>query len=214
MTGMRIGGVVVALSMLGGGCATEEWTVALFSKRQAEVDTTLADHGQRIDQVEGRVAEIEVTLTETRDQVRDALATPATAPGRKVTPWMAVRPPADPATGGGRTVVLVIPVPFGFDRADLDATAEAALTSIMSELRARPSATIELEGTTDSVGRYEYNVRLSQRRIAAVKRWLTHKGVDQGRIVGATSRGPLVDPSVKDSAKRRVTVKLIAPPDN
>jgi outer membrane protein OmpA-like peptidoglycan-associated protein len=62
---------------------------------------------------------------------------------------------------------------------------------------------------TDPVGKLDYNIRLSQRRISTVQRWLTEKGVDRTRIVGSTSRGPVADPSVKDSAKRPVMVKLM-----
>ena len=209
--GMRRVVVVTALSILGSGCATEEWTLTLFSKREAEVDERFAEHGQRIERVEGRVSHLEVKMTETRDQLV-AATSPATTE-QKVTLWRPVQPTGDPTVHAGRTLVAVIHVLFGFNRADLDAGAEPALAAIMNELRTRPRATIELEGTTDSIGQFDYNVRLSQRRIQAVIRWLTQKGVDQTRIVGSTSRGPLADPSVTDAAKRRVMVKVMTPPD-
>jgi outer membrane protein OmpA-like peptidoglycan-associated protein len=102
--------------------------------------------------------------------------------------------------------------PFGFDSADLDASAETALASILTELTKRPGAKIELDGATDSAGTYDYNVRLSRRRVEAVQRWLTQKGgVARSRITGSISRGPLADPVVKDAAKRRVLVKFMSP---
>lgn len=220
--GMRLGVIATALSVFAVGCATEEWTQNLFTKRQAEVDERFAraetearTQGQRIDRVEGRVAHLEVTLTETRDQVRDALAqSPITVPARRIPPGRRPAPSATDRAGvAARTLVGVIHVPFGFDRADLDAGAEAALASIVKELREHPNITIDLEGTTDSVGQFDYNVRLSQRRVAAVKRWLTEKGVERTRIIGSTGRGPVADSSVKDSAKRRVMVKLMTPGD-
>ena len=218
--GMRLGIVATALSaVVGGGCATEEWTRGVFAKRQVEVDERFArveteahEQHQRIDRVEGRVAHLEVTLTETREQVRDALApSPTTLPARAVTPpRRAARPTLD-RTGPARTLVAVVHVPFGFDRADLDADAEAALASIVKQLGEHPGLTIDLEGATDPVGKLDYNVRLSQRRVAAVKRWLTEQGVDRTRIVGTTARGPIADTSVKAAAKRRVMVKLMTP---
>jgi outer membrane protein OmpA-like peptidoglycan-associated protein len=69
--------------------------------------------------------------------------------------------------------------------------------------------TIDLEGTTDPVGRLDYNLRLSQRRVETVRRWLVAKGVDRSRIVGSRGRGPLVNVSVKNDVKRRVIVKLM-----
>lgn len=217
--GMRLGIIATALSsVLGAGCATEEWTQSLFAKRQVEVDERFAkvetearEQDERIDRVEGRVAHLEVTLTETRDQVRDALApSPTGVPARSdAAARRSGRPAMDRAAGS--TLVGVIHVPFRFDRADLDADAEAALGSIVKQLREHPRLTIDLEGTTDSVGQFDYNVRLSQRRVAAVKRWLTDKGVQQARIVGSRGRGPIVDTSVKEAAKRRVMVKLLTP---
>ena len=210
--GMGLGLVAITLSMLAAGCATEEWTTLLFSKRMAEVDERLADHGGRIDRVEGRVARLEITVTEVREQMREVSASSAD-PAQKVTPWVPQTSVTEPAPAPSRTTVTVIHVPFGFGRADLDPGAETALSSILTELRRRPGARIELEGATDSVGHYDYNVRLSQRRVAAVQRWLTRKGVERSRITGSTSRGPLADPTVNDAAKRRVVVKLMSPPE-
>jgi outer membrane protein OmpA-like peptidoglycan-associated protein len=95
------------------------------------------------------------------------------------------------------------------DSADLDASAEAALTAIVKELRDSPHVTLDLEGATDPVGRLDYNIKLSQRRVEVVKRWLVDKGIAPNRIVGATARGPLSDASVKNNLKRRVMVKLM-----
>jgi len=101
-------------------------------------------------------------------------------------------------------------VPFGFDRADLEPGSEAALGTIVKELREHPTMTIDLEGTTDTAGSLDYNLRLSQRRVETVTRWLTAKGVDRSRIVGTKGRGPVASTSLKDDVKRRVMVKLMA----
>jgi OOP family OmpA-OmpF porin len=106
--------------------------------------------------------------------------------------------------------VGVVHVPFGFDRADLDRGAEAALAAIAKELRDNPSISIDLEGTTDAVGRLDYNVKLSQRRVETVRRWLVSHGIDRARIVGTKGSGPLADGGVKDDVKRRVMVKLLS----
>jgi outer membrane protein OmpA-like peptidoglycan-associated protein len=205
--GTRLTIVATVLTLSSAGCASDQWAETLFTKRLAEVDETLAQHGQRIDRVEGRVANLEVTLTETREQLQHSVDASATGP--QLTPWRTARPAEDT-----RTHVAIIDVPFGFDRADLDTAAQTALASVITEIRERPGVRIALEGTTDPVGRYEYNVKLSSRRVAAVKRWLTRNGVDPARIVSSTSRGPLPDPSVEDFAKRRVSVKLMGPAEH
>jgi outer membrane protein OmpA-like peptidoglycan-associated protein len=207
--GMWLTVIVTSFSLSSAGCATEQWTQELFTKRQVEVDEQFTEQGQRIQRVEGRVSYLEVAMTETREQVRDALTPSPTVRS----PKRPTRSTTDKGTSAGRTLIAVVHVPFGFDRADFDASAEAALASIIRELRENRNLAIELEGTTDSVGRFDYNVRLSQRRVAAVTRWLTEKGVDRARILGATSRGPVADASLKDSAKRRVMVKLMTSTD-
>ena len=215
--GTRLRTFAAALSIFSAGCATAEWTEDLFSKRQVEVDarfvkveTGVRELGGRLDRVEVRVANLDTRLTETRD-LRTALphapstvtARPGPAEARPspVTPERTVR--------GGRTLIGVVHVPFGFDRADLEPGAEAALAAIVTELHEHPNMTIDLEGTTDRVGRLDYNLRLSQRRVEAVTRWLASKGVDRSRIVGATGRGPDATASLKDDVKRRVMVKLM-----
>ena len=210
--GTRLGVLMAALALFGAGCATVDWTEGLFAKQRVEVDTRfgevetgLREHGERIDRVEVRVATLDTRISETRDLVRTAIPqAPTAVPARK-------RPTATAPdwAARGRTLIGVIHVPFGFDSAELKLGAEVALGSIEKELREHPTMTIDLEGTTDTVGSLDYNLRLSQRRVEAVMRWLTAKGVDRNRIVGTKGRGPVVSTSLKDDAKRRVMVKLM-----
>jgi outer membrane protein OmpA-like peptidoglycan-associated protein len=209
---VRLGIVAVAVSILSAGCiATQEWTQEVIGKQQVEVDqhfvkveTGIREQGERLDRVEIRVAQLDTGLTETRDVLRTALPRAASA-----LPPRTVPPPAPAVPAGRRTLIGVVHVPFAFDRADLDTTAEAALGAIVKELRDNPQMTLDLEGTTDPVGGLDYNLRLSQRRVETVRRWLVDKGIDRTRIVSSSGRGPLVDASVKNTSKRRVVVKLM-----
>ena len=207
--GTRLRTLAAALSIFSAGCATAEWTEDLFAKRQVEVDarfvkveTGVRELGSRIDRVEVRVANLDTrTALPHAPSTVTARPSPAEARPSPVTPERTVR--------GGRTLIGVVHVPFGFDRADLEPGAEAALAAIVTELREHPTMTIDLEGTTDRVGRLDYNLRLSQRRVEAVTRWLTSKGVDRSRIVEAKGRGPHATVFLKDDVKRRVLVKLM-----
>jgi outer membrane protein OmpA-like peptidoglycan-associated protein len=202
---VRLQLIASSLVLSVAGCATQEWTSNILSKRHAEVDERFTEQGQRIDRVEHRVSTVEVKLSETRDQLRDVLAARPTTPARRAPPLA----PPHRTGASARTLVAVVHVLFGFDRADLDASAQAALASIMQQLREHPNITLDLEGATDAAGKLDYNVRLSQRRVAAVERWLAERGVERARIVSSTSRGPVSDRSVRDSVKRRVMVKLM-----
>ena len=210
--GTRLGVLIAALALFGAGCATVDWTEDLFAKQRVEVDTRFGkvekdvrEQAERIDRVEGRMATLE-----TREVVRTAFPqAPAAVSMRPAPAPMRPTATAPDRAARGRTLAGVIHVPFGFDRADLEPGAEAALGTIVKELREHPTMTIDLEGTTDTVCSLDYNVRLSQRRVEAVARWLTAKGVDRHRIVGTKGLGPIVSASQKEDGKRRVMVKLM-----
>ena len=80
---------------------------------------------------------------------------------------------------------------FAFDKANLNAESQAYLdTVIMPELQSRgPDTQIEIAGYTDSIGSYEYNVALSERRAQAVHDYLVAKGIPDANI-SAKGFGP------------------------
>jgi outer membrane protein OmpA-like peptidoglycan-associated protein len=55
-------------------------------------------------------------------------------------------------------------------------------------------------------------VRLSQRRIDAVRRYLIDQGVERHRIK-ASARGPLDNAAIPEERKRRVDIKLVVAAD-
>src|SRR5215831_12864851 len=134
MHGTRLGVLMAALALFGAGCATVDWTEDLFAKQKVEVDTrfdkvetSVREQDERIDRVEVRVANLDTRVSETHDLVRKAIPqVPAQMRSTATAPDRAAR---------GRTLIGVVHVPFGFDRADLEPGAEAALASIVKELR-------------------------------------------------------------------------------
>jgi len=199
--GQRIDGVDARIDRV-------EERIDRVDERLVEVDTEEREQGERIDRVEVRTARLDTRLTETRNQVRGIIAQAPSTGIRSSAPEPRTAR-TTPETATRRTLVSIVHVRFGFDRADLNVGAEAALATIAKELRDNPNLTIDLEGATDPVGTLDYNVRLSQRRVDVVRRWLVTNGVPRARIVGSIGRGPLLDASVKDDAKRRVMVKLM-----
>jgi outer membrane protein OmpA-like peptidoglycan-associated protein len=220
--GMPLGILVAVLAISGAGCAGVEWTEQMFAKRQVEVDerfvkveTGVQEQGVRIDRVEVQVAKIDSRLTETQDLVRGTVsqppsASPSPAPVRTTVPEGRVARALPERPRPARTLIGVFHVPFGFDSADIEPRAETALDAILKELRQNPSLTLDLEGSTDPVGHLDYNIRLSQRRVESVRRWLLSHGVERTRIVGSMGRGPLVNASLNEGVKRRVMIKLMS----
>jgi outer membrane protein OmpA-like peptidoglycan-associated protein len=109
-------------------------------------------------------------------------------------------------------VVNVLQVEFAFDQSALDDAAKSMLFVLVGELRDNPELALDLEGYTDSKGSRQYNVRLSQRRIDAVRRYLIEQGVERHRIK-ASARGPLDNTAIPEERKRRVDIKLVVAAD-
>ena len=71
---------------------------------------------------------------------------------------------------------------FDFDEADLRDDARASLDAKLPILLANPGVTLRISGHADERGSDEYNLALGQRRASAAKRYLTERGVAEGRI--------------------------------
>jgi len=97
---------------------------------------------------------------------------------------------------------------FSPDSIDLSDAAQTALTSVVNEMKAHPTLTVELGGYTDPRGALDYNYALSQRRVDAVRRFLMDRGIQLARIQAA-SLGPISSTDIPDVKKRRVTLRLI-----
>lgn len=86
-------------------------------------------------------------------------------------------------------VVTLGDVLFELDRAELKPGAARNLDQLAASLRQNPTASIEVEGHTDSTGGVSYNKSLSEQRAAAVRDYLVSRGVDASRI-NARGVGP------------------------
>ena len=88
-------------------------------------------------------------------------------------------------------VFTTSPANFAFDSAELSATDKAGLDKVVERMKANPDEKATVKGYTDITGPASYNVDLSQRRAAAVKKYLVDNGVAANRVAtkgyGATN---------------------------
>ena len=117
------------------------------------------------------------TYAACRTQEAIAMAMKASAMAKALCP----APPPPPAA---RVIDrLTIHVNFDFDKSDLTKADVAELKKAIDFVRKYPAAKVELEGHTDSKGTEEYNQKLSERRVEAVKQYLIKEGAaDKARI--------------------------------
>ena len=92
-------------------------------------------------------------------------------------------------------------------------TSKATLDRAVELLKKFPSVRVEVSGHTDDVGKRDYNVDLSARRAASVKKYLTDAGVDASRIEtrGAGPDEPIAPNKTKagKAKNRRIEFKLL-----
>ncbi|OGK97936.1 MAG: hypothetical protein A2W08_18725 [Candidatus Rokubacteria bacterium RBG_16_73_20] len=215
--------------LLASGCATRDWVRETLGKKEAEIDQRMTAEAERVTGLDGRVKGVETGLAETGPVARgareradgawtraeDASTRAVGAQGRADTAFAR----ADEVDGRltrlwstrtKRDLVEAVQVHFGFNRWDLNDTAQTALVALVRELRENPRLSVDLEGYADPRGTYEYNVALSQRRVEAVRRHLVEQGIELPRI-HSVGLGPIADKGVPDEKKRRVTVRLMVP---
>lgn len=103
---------------------------------------------------------------------------------------------------------------FDFDKYDLKDAAKTNVQSLASSLNKYPGTDIKIIGHTDSRGTEEYNMRLSERRAAAVKAYAVAQGVPSYRLI-TTGKGyaePIGDNATENgrTQNRRVEIVIVA----
>ncbi len=82
--------------------------------------------------------------------------------------------------------VAVYGIHFDFDKATLKPGAEKVLLEMVKLMKSSPELKVEIQGHTDNIGGKDYNLRLSQDRADAVRKFLVLYGIEEGRM---TTRG-------------------------
>ncbi|HSU88297.1 MAG TPA: OmpA family protein [Terriglobia bacterium] len=107
-------------------------------------------------------------------------------------------------------------VQFKFNSATLDQQYMEVLDEIANALMQKPDSIVVLEGRTDNSGAKDYNVKLGERRIEAVRRYLAvEKGVPVYRIhdISFGAEKPVAENKTKEGREknRAVTMTILVP---
>jgi len=126
-----------------------------------------------------------------------------------------------PDTVGGASVeadgcvrkaqVVVLPnIEFAYDRAELTADGKQTVEAVVRFMNDQPEIELEVWGHTDAKGTEIYNLRLSQKRAAAVVEYLTAKGIAAARLksAGFGETRPLADNETEEGRERNRRVEL------
>lgn len=102
---------------------------------------------------------------------------------------------------------------FEFNRTELLPESYTEINKLFRLMIYNPQIVIKVEGHTDNVGSYDFNIRLSNARAESVVRYLIEKGIDPHRIeyAGYGFTKPLASNDTEEGRKtnRRVAFKVI-----
>jgi outer membrane protein OmpA-like peptidoglycan-associated protein len=116
--------------------------------------------------------------------------------------------------GEGIVILFKEKVLFGFDRSDLNTSAETNLNKLVNVLQKYPDTNIEIIGHTDNKGTNDYNQTLSQRRASSVASYLRAQRVSSSRLTtkGMGESDPIATNDTEDgrSQNRRVEFVITA----
>jgi outer membrane protein OmpA-like peptidoglycan-associated protein len=207
--------VVVVVAMVAlAGCAT--------MGRQVEVDT--GDLAIDIEQARRDTARARATYVTLKDQrravdartiafedsltrAREAAAAAAAAAARDSAQRVAAANATTPEPGGGERAlsdaevrVMSQQIYFSTNSAHLTTASRALLREKAAILARTPGLALTLSGHADARGAADYNQRLSERRAAAVQRFLVELGIAAERLT-SEGRGEEV-PALQGSGER------------
>lgn len=194
-----------------GKCATLKWSSENVNKANIDqgVGDVAASGSKEVCPTE--TTQYLLTATGTGGTVYEAATVTVSAPAPPPPP----PPPPAVAPPPARKVIdrLTLHVNFDFDKATIRKEDIPDLEKAVAFVRKYPDSKVSLEGHTDSRGSDKYNLKLSQRRADAVKKYLVEKGEKTDRITaeGKGEADPIADNKTDKGRfeNRRVEVLII-----
>ena len=101
---------------------------------------------------------------------------------------------------------------FDFNKADLKPESEPTIEEMAKLLKSSPGLRVVITGHTDSVGDFEFNRELSQKRAAAVVKALISKhGIDASRLMpfGASFASPVATNQTEEGRTKNRRVEIV-----
>ncbi len=102
---------------------------------------------------------------------------------------------------------------FEMGRAVINSKSYQSLDEVVAMMKDNTKVVIQLEGHTDNIGNAEKNMKLSQDRVEAVKKYLVSKGIDKNRIKTKAFGGtqPLSNERTEEAKalNRRVEMRVL-----
>ena len=182
------------------------------------VNTRVTAVDGRVTTVDGRVTELDAKTTQGINAVKGDLTTMNTTVNARVDRTDSNITSLDDRfkNRNNFSVSSEKAVLFKFDSARLDPAYNADLDAIAASLMSNPDAFVVLEGHTDATGDREYNVRLGERRVEAVRRYLAVEKqvpVFKIHVISFGSAKPIAENNSRENREknRAVNISVLVP---
>jgi len=178
------------------------------NQRVTTVDQKVAGVDTRVTTVDTRVSALDTRTTEGLNSLKSNVGAVDAKTDRTMTQLGALDERFQ--NRNNLSVAVEHTIPFKFDSSTLDAASIAALDDVVKTLSDNRDAIVVLEGRTDSTGNQEYNVRLSERRVDAVRRYLAEKNVPVYRIhqIGFGAARPIAPNDSREGREKNRSVGI------
>ncbi|MEO1365811.1 MAG: OmpA family protein [Acidobacteriota bacterium] len=202
--------MIVIASLLLGGCVTKKNMKTYVDDQVGAVDTRVDDVESQVEANQTRLEEQEQELAAQKAELEKLSETSRQALERAV---------AAGKLAEGKllyeTVLSEADVQFGFESAELDEPALAAIDAFATDLKARNEAVyIEIQGHTDTLGPSKFNFELGEERAKAVMQHLHLKHslpLQRMSVISYGETAPLNDGATREerSQNRRVVLVVL-----
>ena len=208
----RIEGNEANIKEAHDGISRVDGRVTAVDEKLTKVSAVSTEHGQRI---EGLTTEVQTVdqKAQTADQ-KAQTANQKAAEARTAAEHVGTQVGVLDQRFENRNNLAVASekaITFRFDSAQLDPKQQPILDEIAETLKQNPDALVVLEGRTDSAGDHEYNVKLGERRVEAVRRYLAvEKGVPVYKIheISFGAAQPIAANNSREGREKNRTVAM------
>ena len=197
-----------------GQCSTLTWSSQNVQKAEIDqgVGAVAASGSKQV--CPTKTTRYLLGATGTGGTVHEAATVTVNAPAPPPPPPPAPAPVPVPAPARKVIDRLTLHVNFDFDKSVIRKADIPDLEKAVAFVKKYPDSKVSLEGYTDSVGSVKYNLKLSQRRADAVKKYLVDNGHEKADRITAEGKGkadPIADNKTEKGRfeNRRVEVLII-----
>ncbi|MFN8545642.1 MAG: OmpA family protein [Candidatus Binatia bacterium] len=121
-------------------------------------------------------------------------------------------PPPPPPPPAPRKIAELKGPNFDFNKATLKPSGKAIVDTAAKAMKDDPKLAVSVEGHTDAIGSEAYNLKLSERRAAAVRDHLVAHGIAASRIAtkGFGKSKPVADNGTEEGRAKNRRVEIMA----